>query len=103
MGRNFKNSDHVVCQEDGAPFRPESLTRKWRRFIKRHNLKDIRFHDLRHSCATALLEAGVDAKTVQTRLGHADISMTLNIYAHCTQTMDRNAAQKLNDLFANAM
>lgn len=56
-----------------------------------------------HSCTTALLEAGVDPKTVQTRLGHADISMTMNIYAHCTPAMDRNAAQKLDELFANAM
>lgn len=102
-GRDFNDSGIVVCQEDGTPFRPESMTRKWRRFLEAHNLKDIRFHDLRHSCATALLEAGVDPKTVQTRLGHADISMTLNIYAHCTPAMDRNAAQKLDELFANAM
>lgn len=103
IGQDFNDSGIVVCQEDGTPFRPESLTRKWRRFLEAHNLKDIRFHDLRHSCATALLEAGVDPKTVQTRLGHADISMTMNIYAHCTPAMDRNAAQKLDELFANAM
>lgn len=102
-GQEFDDSGIVVCQEDGAPFRPESMTRKWRRFLEANGLKDIRFHDLRHSCATALLEAGVDPKTVQTRLGHADISMTMNIYAHCTPAMDRNAAQKLDDLFANAM
>ena len=70
----------------------------WARFLEKHQLKHIRFHDLRHSCATALLEAGVDPKTVQNRLGHADISMTMNIYAHCTQTMDRNAAQKLDEM-----
>ena len=67
------------------------------------HLKHIRFHDLRHSCATALLEAGVDPKTVQNRLGHSDITMTLNIYAHCTQNMDRNAAQTLDDLFSGAV
>jgi len=103
IGQDFNDSGIVVCQEDGTPFRPESLTRKWRRFLEAHNLKDIRFHDLRHSCATALLEAGVDPKTVQTRLGHADISMTMNIYAHCTPAMDRNAAQKLDELFSNAI
>lgn len=93
----------MFSQENGAAYRPESLTRMWRRFLEKHNLKDIRFHDLRHSCATALLEAGVDPKTVQTRLGHSDITMTLNVYAHCTPTMDRNAAQKLDDLFSNAI
>lgn len=103
MGADFKDSGLVFSQEDGSAYRPESLTRMWRRFLKKYNLKDIRFHDLRHSCATALLEAGVDPKTVQSRLGHSDITMTLNIYAHCTQSMDRNAAQKLDDLFKSAI
>lgn len=102
-GRTFKDSGLVFSQEDGSEYRPESLTRMWRRFLDKHGLKSIRFHDLRHSCATALLEAGVDPKTVQTRLGHADIAMTMNIYAHCTPNMDRNAAQKLDELFANAI
>jgi integrase len=103
MGEKFKNSGHVFSQEDGGEYRPESLTRMWRRFLEKNELKSIRFHDLRHSCATAMLEAGIDPKTVQTRLGHADISMTMNIYAHCTPNMDRNAAQKLDDLFTNAI
>ena len=103
MGARFKDSGLVFSQEDGSAYRPESLTRMWRRFLEKHQLKDIRFHDLRHSCATAMLEAGVDPKTVQNRLGHSDITMTMNIYAHCTQNMDRNAAQKLDALFANAI
>jgi len=103
MGPKFKDSGLVFSQADGGAYRPESLTRMWRRFLEKHQLKSIRFHDLRHSCATAMLEAGVDPKTVQNRLGHADISMTMNIYAHCTQNMDRNAAQKLDDLFSSAI
>ena len=103
MGPAFKDSGLVFSQEDGGAYRPESLTKMWNRFLDNHQLKHVRFHDLRHSCATALLEAGVDPKTVQNRLGHSDITMTLNIYAHCTQNMDRNAAQKLDDLFANAI
>ena len=103
MGPAFRDSGLVFSQEDGSAYRPESLTRMWARFTEKHNLKHIRFHDLRHSCATALLEAGVDPKTVQNRLGHADISMTMNIYAHCTKNMDRNATQKLDSLiFPNA-
>ena len=103
MGAGFKDSGLVFSQENGSGYRPESLTRMWNRFLEKHQLKHIRFHDLRHSCATALLEAGVDPKTVQNRLGHSDITMTLNIYAHCTQNMDRNAAQKLDDLFSGAI
>ena len=103
MGAAFKDCGLVWSQSDGSEYRPESLTRMWNRFLEKHQLKHIRFHDLRHSCATAMLEAGIDPKTVQNRLGHSDITMTLNIYAHCTPTMDRNAAQKLDDLFSNAI
>ena len=103
MGPKFKDSGLVFSQANGAGYRPESLTQMWNRFLEKNNLKKIRFHDLRHSCATAMLEAGVDPKTVQVRLGHSDISMTLNVYTHCTPTMDRSAAQKLDDLFTSVV
>ena len=69
--------------------------------IKKQVLKSIRFHDLRHSCTTMMIEAGIDMKTVQTRIGHANITTTMNTYAHCTPAMDQSAADKLdNILFA---
>ena len=77
------------------------MTQKWERFVEKHGLKHIRFHDLRHSCATMMVEAGIDMKTVQTRIGHANIAMTMDVYAHCTPVMDQNAANKVdNILFA---
>lgn len=101
MGRDFVDSNLVICRENGKGYRPDSITQKWRRFVISNNLKEIRFHDLRHSCATAMIEAGIDPKTVQQRLGHADISVTMNIYAHCTKTMDKKAAETMdNILFA---
>lgn len=98
LGAEFTDSGLVVCQPNGKPFRPESMTQKWERFVEKHNLKKIRFHDLRHSCTTMMIEAGVDLKTVQTRMGHANISTTMNIYAHCTAAMDQKAADKLDDI-----
>ncbi|NMA60890.1 MAG: tyrosine-type recombinase/integrase, partial [Firmicutes bacterium] len=56
-----------------------------------------RFHDLRHTCATLLLAKGVNPKIVQERLGHSDISMTLNRYSHVTPTMQDQAARLLGD------
>lgn len=101
MGAGFTDSGLVVCQPNGKPFRPESMTQKWERFVEKHGLKKIRFHDLRHSCTTMMIEAGVDMKTVQTRIGHANITTTMNTYAHCTPAMDQSAADKLdNILFA---
>ncbi len=56
----------------------------------------IRFHDLRHTCATLLLEAGVHPKVVQERLGHSSIAITLDIYSHVTQGMQEGAAARLD-------
>jgi integrase len=56
----------------------------------------IRFHDLRHTSATLLLAEGVHPKIVQERLGHADVSITLNRYSHVTPTMQREALDILD-------
>lgn len=81
------------------PYSPDSLTQKWVRFRHKNNLRVIRFHDLRHTCATAMIAKGVDGKTVQTRLGHSSIQTTMNIYAHCLPSMNKDAGDKLDVLF----
>lgn len=69
-----------------------------RRFLKRKKLKPIRFHDLRHTSATLLINKGVHAKTISNRLGHADIRTTMNIYGHALQSADQLAANTLNSI-----
>jgi len=99
----FKNLDHVLFKDNGEPFHPDSLTQKWERFVAKHNLPHIRLHDLRHSNATAMIAAGINAKVVQHRLGHANVSVTLNTYTHVLPEMDQEAADKLNQaLFSSA-
>lgn len=97
-GRGFQNLGFVIRQKDGAPFCPDSMTQKWRKFLKKNNLPSIRLHDLRHSNATALIQAGVSAKVVQQRLGHSDVNITLNTYTHVLPEMDIDAAQKLDGI-----
>lgn len=92
----FNATGYVIHKEDGTPYNPDSITQKWERFCERNNLRKIRLHDLRHSCATLMIANGVDVKTVQHRLGHADISITMNTYAHCTPQMDKAAAEKID-------
>ena len=95
-GSNFQNLGFVIRQHDGAPIRPDSMTQKWTRFIEANSLPHIRFHDLRHSNATALIQAGVNPRVVQQRLGHADVNITLNTYTHVLPDMDMDAAEKLD-------
>ena len=68
-----------------APVRlydPDFITEHFRQLLKKHKLKKIRFHDLRHSCASVLLAQGVPMKQIQEWLGHSDMSTTANIYNH---------------------
>ena len=88
----------MVRQKDGSPITPDAMTRKWRRFVQRYGLPDIRLHDLRHSNATALIQAGVNPRVVQQRLGHSDVNITLNTYTHVLPEMDMEAAKKLDDI-----
>ena len=92
-----------MCKPNGQPYAPDSLSQKWERFLKENNLPKIRLHDTRHSCTTAMLSAGIDHKTVSKHLGHADVYITLNTYAHSTPAMEKAAAEKLDNLiFAKA-
>lgn len=95
-GTGFQNLNFVIHQEDGRPLKPDSMTQKWGRFLEMHNLPKIRLHDLRHSNATALIQAGVNPKVVQQRLGHSDVNITLNTYTHVLPDMDMEAAEKLD-------
>jgi integrase len=93
--------DLVFVDTEGHPLRQSNLLRRsFFPLMKEAGVQRIRFHDLRHTCATLLLTQGVHPKIVQERLGHATISMTLDTYSHVTPTMQQEAAAKLDALFA---
>ncbi len=81
--------DHglVFASGIGTPLLGGNLNRSFKATLRRAGLPEIRFHDLRHSCATLLLRQGVNPKFVQELLGHADISLTLNVYSHVLPDM----------------
>jgi integrase len=87
----------LCCRADGEPHQPLSLTYEFARFMRRlKDLPRVRFHDLRHSHATQLLASGVHPKVASERLGHASIGITLDLYSHVTDTMQSEAAVKLD-------
>ncbi len=87
----------LFSKPTGYPNRPDNVTTFWSRFTKRNKdkLRQVRFHDLRHSSASVLLSEGINIKVIQKRLGHKDIKTTLNLYAHVTEKDDMTAS----DLF----
>jgi integrase len=91
----------VFAQPDGSPIKPGSITNEWKRLVEKHKLPRIRFHDLRHTHATALLKSGVHPKIASERLGHGSIAITLDLYSHVMPNMQADAIEALdNDLRA---
>jgi integrase len=91
--------DHglVFPSEVGTPMSGRNLYRAFKIRVKRASLPEtLRFHDLRHTCATLLLRQGVNPKFVQELLGHADISLTLNTYSHVLPDMGDAAASGMD-------
>lgn len=96
-GADWQERDLVFCTSVGTPLNPNKVLDRFKAVLKRADLPEIRFHDLRHSAATMLLSMEVHPKVVQELLGHNQISMTMDIYSHVLPTMQRDAAGKLND------
>lgn len=98
MGRLYTVSDYIIVHPDGKPIYPEYLTQMLTKLQKRAGLPKCRFHDLRHLCASIMLRQGVDVKVAQERLGHKDITTTMNIYTHVMPSSAKEAADKIGEL-----
>jgi integrase len=95
-GTDWEDWGLVFTTPHGTPVDPRNLTRTFHGILNQAGLPRIRFHDLRHSCATLLLAQGVDARTIMEVLGHSQISLTLNTYAHVMPQMQREAMARLD-------
>jgi integrase len=96
---HYRADGLVFVDTAGKPIRKSNLRRRsFEPLLQRAGLPRIRFHDLRHTAATLLLAEGVHPKIVQERLGHAQISMTLDTYSHVLPSMGKEAAARLQAL-----
>jgi len=98
-GANYKDEGFIFVDETGSPLKREVVTRAFKGALTTAGLaKTIRLYDLRHTSATLLLKAGENIKVVSERLGHANVSITLEIYAHVLPGMQRDAANRMEEL-----
>ncbi len=92
---NYRYDGYVFVDEMGELMNPNYLTNYFPKYIQKHGMKKMRFHDLRHSCASLLLANGVPLKQIQEWLGHSDFSTTVNIYAHLDYASKLSSAQAM--------
>jgi len=93
------NKLNLVCLNTKLnPIYPRNVNKNFDNFCKTNNLRRIKIHDLRHTNATLLVSSGTDFKTISERLGHADISITLNRYSHVLEDMDKNASENIGNI-----
>ena len=95
VGPKYNVLDLVFPREDGSVWEPELFGKAFIGLVKRAKLGHLRLHDLRHSCASILLKAGVHVKVVSERLGHSTIAITLDLYSHILPGLQREASDKI--------
>ena len=97
-----QGGETLVCaRQDDDPKQPESLTHEFTYLVGKADVPRVRFHDLRHSHATQLLSSGVHPKIVQERLGHSTITTTMDLYSHVSETMQGDAAVRLDQAYGS--
>jgi integrase len=98
FGQSYHGQGKLFCHPDGRPIHPDTITRRFNRLVDRAGLPRIRLHDVRHTYATLSLDAGVEPKVVNDRIGHANMAYTLTIYTHRSTGRDRPTVEKIAGL-----
>jgi integrase len=97
----WKDNGLVFPSQVGTPLSARNLQRQFKALLERAGLPPIRFHDLKHTCATLLLSRNVHPKIVSEMLGHSNISITLDTYSHVIPGLGDVAAGAMDDVLGD--
>jgi integrase len=98
---NHEFDDYIYVRENGDRYKVDWLTENFASFLEKNQFRKIRFHDLRHSCATMLRHIGIRMEDIQKYLGHSTITTTEGIYAHFDEEQNRVSVDSLSDYILN--
>jgi len=102
-GEELTDLDLVFPSNVGTPLTSSNIRRAFRKLLKASGLPKIRFHDLRHTAASLMLNHGIPVLIVSKRLGHSKPSITLDVYGHLIPSKQEEAAQLMDDLMSDEM
>ena len=94
-GSKWQENGLVFANRAGQPTQARRVIEQFHQALKQAGVRRVRFHDLRHSCATLLLVQGVSPRVVMEVLGHSEIALTMNAYSHVVPELQREAAQRM--------
>jgi integrase len=97
LGKEYAQNDYIFKWDDGRPYSPDFVSYKFDWLLNHYGFPHIRFHELRHSCASLLVARGYTMKDVQEWMGHSDIKMTANLYSHLDVTRKMNMAEAIGN------
>jgi Phage integrase family len=103
FGASYPDHGMLMCFEDGRRLHPDTVTSRFNRLVDQAGVRRIRLHDVRHTYATLARDLGVNCKIVTDRLGHANETVTQQIYTHPSVGNDRPAAEMIARLIAGAL
>ena len=101
--KEYKKTNYVFTWQDGRPYQPIYVSMEFQKMLAKNNFPKMRFHDLRHSCASILYDKNWQLKDIQTWLGHANIETTGNIYTHISKSRKEILAKDLENTFTFAL
>lgn len=93
LGEAYEDNDLIFCREDGTPYPPDYVSRRFRELIEAAGLPKLKLHEGRHTAASLALEAGTDIKIVSERMGHSTTAITQNLYQHVRRVVHDGAAE----------
>ena len=100
LGEEYVYTDYVCVDEYGQQIKPSYISQTFGKILKKNGLRHIRFHDLRHTCASLLLNQGYELTDVSSMLGHSTITTTADIYGHTDEKRMRDIAEKMGSVLA---
>lgn len=101
FGELWVNSNRLFVQANGKPMHPDTISKWFVKYVEQIGLPVINFHGLRHTNATLLISQNIDIAVVAARLGHAQITTTLNFYVHPVTSHNKVAGNALQNLLLN--
>lgn len=100
LGVPLADDAFLFASAEGRPWRPDVCTNRFGRLRAKLDLDHVRLHDLRHFVASVLIDGGIAISTMSSRLGHSQMSTTLNLYTHAIPATDQKAADYLGDILS---